>query len=435
MRFTRLQDWLDWQLSLHTKPIDLGLERVSSVWKKLPQLNPETFVISIAGTNGKGSAVAYLEAILDHAGYSVGCYTSPHLVRYNERIRINGREVSDQQLCEAFQAIDEARGDTSLSYFEFGTLAALYIFSQTTPDVVVLEVGLGGRLDAVNIIDADAALITSIGLDHQDWLGNDRETIGREKAGILRKEQCSVFSGQDMPESIRQYASQIGSKLIVAGTDYHVINHQNEQNHGEWQIQSDFGNRHALPLPVLRGSHQVENAAGVIALLLSCRDKLPVASDAMRAGLVSAKLKGRFQVLPIDITGDVNVVIDVAHNPDSMLELARNLAGFVIKGKLHVIVGMLKDKQIDASLEPLLKEADCWYLLSTPGDRGLSASELAKVFPGDSAKIVGMSDNIEQVFQSAMQQANAGDTLLITGSFLVAGACLEMLEKQSGPEV
>lgn len=429
MRFSRLQDWLDWQQSLHGKSIDLGLERVSSVWKKLPRLNKETFVISVAGTNGKGSAVAYLESILDQAGYSVGCYMSPHLVRYNERIHVNGREVSDQQICEAFQAIDEARGETSLSYFEFGTLAALYIFSQLALDVVVLEVGLGGRLDAVNIIDADAALITSIGLDHQDWLGHDRETIGREKAGIFRKDQFAVFSGRHMPSTIQQVADQIGTKLVVAGTDYQVLNVQNDQPQSDWEIRSEFGNRHALPLPVLRGSHQIDNAAGVIVLLLACREQLPVAADAMRSGLVSASLKGRFQVLPIGIKGDVNIVIDVAHNQDSMRELASNLSRFVLKGKLHVIIGMLKDKQIQASLELLLSEADFWYLVSTPGERGLNAAELKKVFPGDSAKIAGMSDNIEMIFQSAMQQAQSGDTLLVTGSFLVAGACLEMLAK------
>ena len=425
MRFTRLQDWLDWQLSLHSKSIDLGLERVSQVWARLPQLHQETFVISVAGTNGKGSAVAYLEAILNHAGYSVGCYTSPHLVRYNERIRINGLEVSDDQLCEAFQAIDNARGDTSLSYFEFGTLAALYLFSQAAPDVVVLEVGLGGRLDAVNIVDADAALITSIGLDHQDWLGHDRETIGREKAGILRNGQIAVFSGHDMPLSIQVAAQEVGCNLIVAGKEYRVKRHQND-----WEIQSAFGSRHAMPMPNLRGEHQLANAAGVIALLLACKERLPVETDAMRAGLGAASLSGRFQVFP----GDINTVIDVAHNPDSMQGLAHNLAGFVIKGQLHVIIGMLKDKQIDASLEPLLQHADHWYLLSTPGERGLSAEDLKKVFPGDSAKISGMSDNIEDVFQSAMQQAKAGDTLLVTGSFLVAGACLEMLEKQPNPE-
>ena len=421
MRFTRLQQWLDWQLSLHGKSIDLGLERVSSVWHSLPRLNDSTFVISVAGTNGKGSAVAFLEAILLEAGYSVGCYTSPHLVSYNERIRINGEEASDQQLCDVFQVIDQARGETSLSYFEFATLAALVLFSWEMPDVIVLEVGLGGRLDAVNIVDADAALITSIGIDHQDWLGSDRETIGKEKAGILRAGQYAVFSGKQMPASIEKTAMKLGCDLIVSGRDYHVKTDQNG-----WEIQSGFGARHALPLPSLRGEHQTENAAGVIALLLACKEKLPVETDAMRAGLGSAKILGRFQVIP----GEINTIIDVAHNPDSMQQLASNLARFIVKGKLHIIIGMLKDKQIEASLEPLLGHADYWYLMSTPGERGLTADELKKHFPDDSAKIAGMSDNIGDVYQSVMQQAKAGDTLLVTGSFLVAGACLEMLEKQ-----
>ena len=219
MRFDNLAGWLDWQTSLYPRDIELGLERVGAVWDRLgaPALGGP--VISVAGTNGKGSSVAFAEAILQAAGYRTACYSSPHLLHYNERIRLDQQAVDDGRICEAFERIDRARGDVPLTYFEFGTLAALCIFSDARPDAVILEVGLGGRLDAVNLIDPDVALITSIGLDHQDWLGSDLESIGSEKAGILRPDRPAVFSGRDMPESIRAHAARIGARLLVAGDD------------------------------------------------------------------------------------------------------------------------------------------------------------------------------------------------------------------------
>lgn len=417
MRFTSLEDWLEWQSQLHLKSIDLGLERVSKVWDRLHPDKLKAFVITVAGTNGKGSSVAMLEAILLAAGYSVGCYTSPHLVRYNERIHLNGEEADDDQICAAFAAIDEARQDISLTYFEFGTLAALYLSAKAEVDVIVLEVGLGGRLDAVNIIDADAALITSIGLDHQDWLGDDREKIGREKAGILRANQAAVFSGHDIPASIVDYAQSLGTKLLVAGRNYHT-----EQLHDSWNIVTDHGNRSGLPLPLMRGRHQLENAAGVVALLLDCNKSLPVSIQAIRQGLLTAQVKGRFEVINQPLT----VVVDVAHNEQSMQVLSENLSGLVVKGKLHAVAGMLKDKDIENSLKPLLPLVDRWYLVDTPGERGLSATELSailkKISPDSDCQTY---EKVSDAYESVIQYAQDEDTVLVTGSFLVTGQFLE----------
>ncbi len=418
MRFSNLNDWLEWQSHLHLKSIDLGLDRVSAVWSRLHPEKIPAFVITVAGTNGKGSSVAMLESILLSAGFCVGCYTSPHLVRYNERIRLNGEEAGDEQICNAFAAIDAGRDDISLSYFEFGTLAALYLFSKADLDVIILEVGLGGRLDAVNIIDADAALITGIDIDHQDWLGNDREAIGREKAGILRKQQQAVFAGTDVPDSVLAHAQKVGTKLLIAGQNYQVLKQENS-----WDFESVSGNRNALPIPALRGRHQLENAAGVVALLIACREQLPVSTEAIRLGLLNARIKGRFQVLQKKFP----VIVDVAHNQQSIQALCNNLSSFVVKGKLHVIIGMLRDKDILNSLKPLASIADSWHLVSTPGDRGLSSrklSEILSVLLTD--KPVFQYEKVGEAFDSVLQYGQVDDSILVTGSFLVAGQFLEL---------
>lgn len=411
-RFSNLDQWLDWQLSLHSKSIDLGLERVSRVWSRLSD-NHQAFVITVAGTNGKGSSVAMLEAILLKAGFKVGCFTSPHLVSYNERIKINGVEASDELICEAFERIDQVRESTTLTYFEFGALAALHLFEKARVEVMILEVGLGGRLDAVNIIDADAALVTAIGIDHQEWLGNDREVIAREKAGIFRQGQLAVFSGNDMPVSVRDVAQETGTQLLVAGEDYRY-----EANGQQWSLKTATGNRHALPIPAMRGKHQVENAAGVLALLLACKEQLPVSSEAMKAGLLQAQVKGRFQILQKQHT----VVIDVAHNPQSARALADNLSRFVVKGRLLAIIGMLNDKDSVASLEPLVPQVDHWFLVSTHGDRGLAAQQLAdqlqKIDP--LAKCL-LFNGVSEAYNSVLEIAGENDSILVTGSFHIAG--------------
>ncbi len=428
MRFNRLDEWLDWQSRLHLKNIDLGLERVSRVWQSLyPDTVFPACVITVAGTNGKGSSVAMLEAILLAAGYRVGCYTSPHLLRYNERIRIDGKEATDDSICEAFQRIDQAREQISLTYFEFGTLAALDIFTRQKLDVVILEVGLGGRLDAVNIIDADLALITGIDIDHSDWLGDSRELIGAEKAGILRAGQVAVFSGADMPTSIHDKAISLELDMAVAGEDFHW---QNEL--AGWRLTGRAGNRNGLPVPAMRGDHQFENAAGVIQLLLEGKSKLPVSSDAMRQGLLSAQVAGRFQVIP---AGGYRIVVDVAHNQQSMSVLAQNLKKFVIKGRLHAITGMLRDKDIKASLVPLLDVVDAWYIVPTPGERGLAANVfMAKLLELKPEANCRAYETLAEARASVLQFVTEDDTLLVTGSFLVAGEFLAELQPRE-PDV
>jgi len=424
MRFDNLSDWLEWQSTLHVKNIDLGLERVANVWQQLLGKDDfEPFVITVAGTNGKGSSVAMLEAILQAAGYRTGCYTSPHLLDYNERIRVDGRNVSDQDICEAFESIDQARNDISLSYFEFGTLAALQVFRAKQPEVVILEVGLGGRLDAVNIIDADAALITEIAIDHQDWLGDTRDLIGREKAGILRAGQAAVFSGCDIPFSIVEVASRLQVDLKIAGEDFNAIPHQHD-----WSFVSEKHSRHGLPVPHLRGEHQLRNAAGVIALLLCIQTRLPVQTEALRRGLLNASIPGRFQVLQ-DLP--LPVVVDVAHNQQSMTVLAENLKKFVIKGRLFAIVGMLKDKDIENSFKPMLDVIDSWHFVPTPGQRGQSAEKLAEVLTTltNDAEI-HCHETLAEAWQSVLQSHSDSDSVLVCGSFLVAGDFLNQIRSE-----
>ena len=291
-RFQTLAGWLNWQEGLHPKKIDLGLERVADVASRLGTLQLEQTVITVAGTNGKGSSVAFLESILSAAGYRVGTYTSPHLFRYNERIRINSHEVDDAALCEAFAAVDEARGTSTLSYFEFGTLAALQLFSQAPLDIVVLEVGLGGRLDAVNIIDATVALVTSVGIDHCAWLGTDRESIGREKAGIFRATRPAICSDPAPPASVEKHAQKIGADWYCLGQAYDYT-----EEPGGWTWRGAGRALEALPCPSLPGKHQLNNAAGVLMALELLSGQHPVTRAAIEQGLQSVSLPGRCQVV------------------------------------------------------------------------------------------------------------------------------------------
>ncbi|MGB5568249.1 MAG: Mur ligase family protein, partial [Sedimenticolaceae bacterium] len=278
MRFDSLAGWLDWQAGLNPRTIDLGLDRVRLVWQRLGSPTLDAAVITIAGTNGKGSSVAFAESILQAAGYRTGCYTSPHLLRYNERIRVDQEPVGDAAICAAFERIDQVRADLPLTYFEFGTLAALLIFAQAGLDAIVLEVGLGGRLDAVNLIDPDVALITGIGLDHQDWLGSDLESIGSEKAGIMRAGRPAVYSARTPPDSIRTRASAIGARLLVAGEDFKILRRAEG-----WDLLIGDTARHALPIPGMRGRVQIDNAGGVLVALECLSGQLPVDQRAVRA--------------------------------------------------------------------------------------------------------------------------------------------------------
>jgi dihydrofolate synthase/folylpolyglutamate synthase len=421
MRFDSLAGWLQWQAGLNPKAIDLGLERVRRVWDALsaPALNAA--VITVAGTNGKGSSVAFAEAILQAAGYRTGCYTSPHLKRYNERVRVDRLPVDDRRLCSAFERIDRARGDVRLTYFEFGTLAALCIFAEAQLDAIVLEVGLGGRLDAVNIIDADVTLITSIGLDHQDWLGQDLEAIGVEKAGVMRRGRPAVFSGRTMPHSIRSHAQRIGAHLAVAGEDYRV-----ERRPDGWDLLAARRIRRALPQPAMRGQVQIDNAAGVLVALDCLSDRLLVDQHAVRAGLLAARLAGRFDVHP----GTPTWILDVAHNPQAAAVLSDLLADYFTRGRRIAVCGMLQDKDAAGVAAALTGRFDHWYLVDVSDQpRGMTSAQLAEcVRPllGDAS--VSVASAVGDTLAMIAAAATVDDLVTVFGSFVTVGAAMTWLE-------
>lgn len=420
MRFSTLNDWLGWQETLHPSEIELGLERVKSVFHSLHPETPPFTVITIAGTNGKGSSVAMLESILLQAGYKVGSYTSPHIIHYNERVRLNAQAVSDDQLMTAFERIDQIRGDVSLTYFEFGTLAALDIFYLTRPDVVLLEVGLGGRLDAVNIIDSDIALITTIDIDHTAWLGDNREAIAAEKAGIMRHKIPVIFSGTEMPEAIRQVATKLDANLYVLNEDY-----QYSRNVSGWSWQDNEKNTMVLPEPMLFGLHQLQNAAGVIKVLKALEACLPVNNQSIRQGLLSVKLPGRFQVFPA-VNNNAERVFDVAHNPQAMQQLASNLTSRPVQGKTIVVMGMLADKDFSKALFPLLPLADFWYCSKLRSKRSLSAKKLAESLSQhvDTSR-VRVFESIQSAYLAACEISGIDDRIVVTGSFFAVAEVME----------
>ncbi len=421
MRFRSLAAWLDWQTGLNPKQVSLGLERVSLVWGRLGKPSLDAPVLTVAGSNGKGSSVAFAEAVLQAAGYRTGCYTSPHLLRYNERIRVDQQMVDDDRICAAFERIDLARADVPLTYFEFGTLAALWIFTQMQLDAVVLEVGLGGRLDAVNLIDPDVALITSIGLDHQDWLGENLEAIGGEKAGILRSGRPGVFSGRDMPHSIRRHAEQIGAPLSVAGEDYRI-----RRRSDGWDLVAPDRVRRALPQPGMRGAVQVDNAAGVLVALDRLSTRLPVDQKAVRAGLLSARLPGRFDVRP----GRPTWVLDVAHNPQAAGVLNDILGDYFTHGRVIAVCGMLDDKDAAGVARVLAGRFDAWYLVDLSAQpRGLAAPRLSELVSPELAEIpVFAGAGVDETLNKIQADAAADDLVVVFGSFLTVAAAMAWLE-------
>lgn len=408
-RFATLKGWLDWQETLHPSSIDLGLERVDRVADRLQCRNPAQLVISVAGTNGKGSSVALLEAILSRAGYRVGCYTSPHLLRYNERLRLCGEEVTDNVLCEAFERIDRVRGENSLTYFEFGTLAALDIMSREALDVALLEVGLGGRLDAVNVVDADAALITSIGIDHTEWLGADRESIAREKAGIMRT-ACPVVCGDaDPPHSLRAESDSVGAVLRVLGQDFSL-----GENAGGWHWQGGHTRFRDLPRPALPGAHQLANAGAVLMLLEMLESRLPVTEKAVRAGLKWVQLAGRVQRLG----GRVEQVLDVSHNAQAALALKDALRVLPLAGRTHGVLGMMQDKDTESFVRVLDSHVSSWYPVGLTVERASPVEQLAaRVVPIAGEARVNACQTIEEAVQLLHEIAVPGDRVLVCGSF------------------
>jgi dihydrofolate synthase/folylpolyglutamate synthase len=417
MRFNSLDDWLDWQQNLNPKSIDLGLQRVAEVLQQL-QLSADfpCPVITVAGTNGKGSTVALLESILSESGVKVGCYTSPHILAYNERIRLQQQPVSDEMLCQAFAAIDLARGSLPLTYFEFGTLAALLIFAQQDVEVVVLEVGLGGRLDAVNVVDADVAVITSIDIDHVDWLGADRESIAREKAGIMRAKRPAIIAFDDPPASLLQHADALGAKLIRKGIDYQFASLAD----GGWQLQSDRIKLQQLPKPALQGEFQLQNAAAAILAIESLREKAgqtlsAVTPQSIAQGLQRVTLAGRFQQL----VQQPAVWVDVAHNQQSAQMLAQLLQQTAPRSSNTIaVVAMLADKAVHEVLQMLQPVVDSWCSAGLDVARGLPAKNMAQaVRELHSGVRLSACETVAEACAQALQQATANDRIIVFGSF------------------
>lgn len=429
MRFNTLNEWLQWQETLHPEEIELGLERVMRVWKDMqaPSSNHRPFtcpVISVAGTNGKGSSLAMLQAIYLAAGYRVGSYTSPHLYHYNERICINGKAVTDDVIIAAFEAIDSARRksvpETSLTYFEFGTLAALDIFAQAELDVVLLEVGLGGRLDAVNIVGADVALITSIELDHQSWLGDTREDIAKEKAGILRANKTCVISDPTTPSIIEEQAKSLDCTCCIAGQAYE---YQLEQ--AQWCWQSKDKIRAGLPLPALNGQHQLQNAAGVLMVIELLQTFLPVNQQAIRDGLLTASLPGRFEIRQIR-QGEITMILDVAHNPAAAVSLSKSIKAYKGTRQIICLFSILMDKDMAGVIEPLIPYVSQWHLAPVTNARGMPVEEIEKEVGRQvqtqktnflhEAQVYCHRSTTEAI-SSVQKLANPGDIILVYGSF------------------
>jgi dihydrofolate synthase/folylpolyglutamate synthase len=412
-----LDDWLAHCERLHPKTIDMTLARTQAVRDALG-LRFECPVITVAGTNGKGSTCAMLEAILLAAGYRVGLYIKPHLVHFEERCRIGGRPVDAQALLPYFEAVEAARGDTTLTYFEFTTLAILRCLAAAPLDVVILEVGLGGRLDAVNAIDTDCAVITSIDIDHTEYLGPDRESIGREKAHVMRAGKPAIVSDPMPPASVAAHAQTIGADLWLAGRDF---NHSGDRQQWGW---AGRGKRlHGLAYPALRGANQLVNAAGVLAALQALHERLPVAAQAVRQGLATVELAGRFQIVP----GQPTLVLDVAHNPHSVATLALNLDAMGFYPRTHAVFGAMHDKDLDGVVQRLAPLVDAWYCTDLPLARAASASALAghvrTAVPAE--RPVTTHPTPAAALSAALGAADPADRILVFGSFLTVGGVLK----------
>jgi dihydrofolate synthase/folylpolyglutamate synthase len=409
-----LADWLAYLETLHPKAIALGLDRVRAVLARL-DAPIDCPVITVGGTNGKGSTCAMLESIYRCAGYATGLYASPHLLRYNERVRIGGVEVGDDALVESFGAVEEARADVPLTYFEFGTLAALWLFARARPDVLVLEVGLGGRLDAVNVIDADVAVVTSVDIDHVDYLGPTREGIGREKAGIFRRGRPAVCGDRNPPSTVEAVARDTGAQLLVIGRDYDFTDERTQ-----WRFRGPRGERYGLPVPALRGAYQLANASTALASVDLLHDRLPVSAQAVREGLVTVELPGRFQVLP----GRPVIVLDVAHNPHAARALADALGSMGFHPQTFAVLAMLADKDVRGVVDAMRARIDRWFVAGLPGARGGGPQAVrdALLAAGVRADDIRMHDDVASAFRAAREAATAADRIVAFGSVLTVAA-------------
>lgn len=410
-----LTEWLQYIEKIHPRWMDLELSRILDLAEKLNLRHFDCPVITIAGTNGKGSCVAYLESIYGSAGYRVAAYISPHLLKFNERVRLPGAFATDEQLCEAFSFIESVRGNIPLTYFEFTTLAALWIFKNTPLDVLILEIGLGGRKDAVNVVENDVGLITSISLDHTQWLGNDRESIGREKAPIFRKKKLAVYGEDNIPSSVKAIAADLGTQLYCLDKDYHYSVKGNS-----WEWSSLIGNYQDLPLPKLA----LQNAAASLMVVQLLSQQRPVSVAAISQGLKNAFMPGRFQV----VAGPVLTILDVAHNPASAEWLAQSLNVQECKGKTLAVIGMLADKDISQTIEPLREIVSQWFCGSLQCERGALAGDISQCLQAFGIKRCYDYDSIEEAYKGAVAQADPLiDRVIVFGSFFTVAAIMPLL--------
>ncbi len=423
-----LEHWLARQSVAHPRSIDLGLERVAAVARRLGLERPESLVITVAGTNGKGSTAAHVEALLCAAGVSCGLFTSPHFIRYNERIRIDGREVDDAALIGAFERIEAARGDCTLTFFEYNTLAALWLFAERAVRIAVLEVGLGGRLDATNLVDADVAVLCSVGLDHREWLGETREQIGAEKAGILRPGRPAVLGTADLPASVYASIERLGARAVVAERDFTW--HIGAQ--GRWGYRGTRVCLADLPPSCLEGLIQYRNAATALAALEALAggtvaaqaEDVRVALDArtVATALGQVRLAGRFQVVP----GTPEWILDIAHNPPAAEVLCAQLRRRPCAGRTLAVVGILGDKDAPAIGAALAPAVDEWFLCALPGPRGGSAEALAARLAAV-ARAAVLAPSVLEACEAARRAAHAQDRVLVCGSVFTVGPALEWL--------
>lgn len=418
-----LPEWLAWIETLYPRKMALGLERVHAVLERMDLRRPPFAAVTVTGTNGKGSTVALCEAMLRAGGYRVGSYTSPHLIRYNERIRLGGRPVSDEELIAAFETVDHARAATPLTYFEFGTLAAFELFRQAGLEIAVLEVGMGGRLDAVNGIDPDVAILTTVDIDHTSWLGATREAIGREKAGIFRSQRPAILGDRDPPTSVLDEAARLGAQLYRLGRDFHV-----ERGEDSWLWRGPTGVHAGLSYPRLHGDCQLANAACAIMALEALSARFPLGPTALREGLREASVPGRFQVLP----GRPLTVLDVAHNPQAVRTLAGNLRAQPVAGRTRAVFGMLRDKDIAACVAAVKDLVDAWYVATVPSERSATALELIEILrtAGVRAAIEAFDDP-RLAYAAAQGAARAEDRIVVFGSFYMVGDILAALQTRS----
>lgn len=410
-----LADWLELQQRVHPRSIDLGLARVSRVARALDVDRPQVPTFVVGGTNGKGSTVAMLESMLHAAGHATGAFTSPHLVRYNERIRVNAAEAGDAELVAAFESVERARGETTLTYFEFNALAALLVFRRRGVEAQVLEVGLGGRLDATNLVDADVAVLCSVGADHHEWLGPTLEDIGREKAGIFRRGRPAVLGTPAMPSSVFTEIERLGAVAQIAHRDF------------DWQASGDRWSWHStrrtladLPRPALAGDTQLANAATAIAALDA--SVVRVSHEAVARGLEQVRLPGRFQVVP----GEPEWILDVAHNAPAAAELARNLAARAAQGRTLAVAGFLDDKDVAAIGRTLHSQVDAWVIATLPPPRGLDAARVVERLGLESPPLA-ICDSVAEGCARAQEAARAGDRIVVFGSFHTVGPALKWL--------